>query len=118
MKIDKLDNYSIATTINDFVALKKQEKLIKDQLAVITPDITSWAEELIGIDSKDKTIELPTGDKITLVVGRNWKYTPYVEKKVKELKKEITQTQKIWQIKNPDEFEPSTSVRFKEGGEK
>lgn len=119
MKIDTLDmSLDVGIAIKDYINLKKQEKLVKDQLAVISPEVTTWLEQTIDLDAKDKTVELPTGDKLTLVVGKNWQYPKYVEDEVKALKAKQTEIQKIYQIKNPGKWEPSTTVRFKDGGDK
>lgn len=113
MRIDKIDNNNIL----EYAKLKAEENRIKERLSELSPEVTSWVEEVIGIDSTDKTLELPNGDKLTLVVGRNWEYPQYIKDEVDSLKKKVTEIQKIYQIKNPNKWNPSTSVRFKEGGE-
>ena len=109
MKINKYNQ-----TVSEYVDLKKQELEIKEKLSKISNQVTSWTEEVLS-NTDEKTIELPEGDSLTLVINKDWQYPAYIKDEVKKLNEKVNKARKIYQIKNPDKFEPKTSVRFKEG---
>ena len=98
----------IKTSAQEYAKLKKAEKEIKERLSEISPEVTSWVQELGG------KVELEDGSNLVIVTRRDWQYPEYIEKKVTTLKQKATEMEKIYQIKNPDRWEASFNLRFDE----
>jgi hypothetical protein len=98
----------ITNTAREFAELKKQEAKISKRIKELQPEVTSWVNELGG------KVELEDGSYLTTVVRRDWQYPNYLETKVKTLKQEASKLEKIYQIKNPEKFEPVLGIRFDE----
>ena len=93
--------------IQEYGALKLQEKQIKARLAELKNEVTTLVEEQGG------KIELPEGT-LSIRVNKNWLYPQYIVTKVNSLKEEISFTQKQWQLKNQGKFESDPTITFSE----
>lgn len=96
---------NVTELLNEYAQLKLQETLIKEQLQEIAPDVTDLLQELGG------KVEVPGGE-IGLTTVKKWSYPKYIQEAVAKRKQEITEMEKIYQIKNPNSFDSTQVPRF------